>query len=86
MAAALSFLMIDELGILPQSSIKRTRRSRATLVESAIDLPIRGTSLCRISRPQCGEVLIEAKCEKKWMERVLHGSTRDMALAALNRF
>jgi hypothetical protein len=51
MTAALSFLMIDELGILPQSSIKRSRRSRATLVESAMKLPIRGTSLCRISRP-----------------------------------
>jgi hypothetical protein len=52
MTAALSFLMIDELGILPQSSIKRTRRSRATLVESAKELPIRGTSLCRIPHPQ----------------------------------
>jgi hypothetical protein len=51
MTAALSFLMIDELGILPQSSIKRSRRSRATLVESAMKLPIRGTSLCRISSP-----------------------------------
>jgi len=36
--------MIDELGILPQSSIKRTRQSRATLVESAMKPPIRGTS------------------------------------------
>jgi len=41
--------MIDELGILPQSSIKRPRQSRATLVESAMKLPIRGTSVCRIS-------------------------------------
>jgi len=41
--------MIVELGILPQSTMKRTRRSRATLLESAVKLPIRGTSLCRIS-------------------------------------
>jgi len=42
--------MVDELGILPQSSTKRTRRSRATLLESATKPPIRGTSLCRASR------------------------------------
>jgi hypothetical protein len=41
--------MIDELGILPQSSIKRPRQSRATLVESAMEPPIRGTSMCRTS-------------------------------------
>jgi hypothetical protein len=41
--------MIDELGILPQSSMKRTRRSRATLLESVMRPPIRGTSMCRKS-------------------------------------
>jgi hypothetical protein len=40
--------MVDELGILPQSSTERTRRSRATLLESAMGLPIRGTSLCSL--------------------------------------
>jgi hypothetical protein len=42
--------MIVELGILPQSTMKRTRRSRATFLESAMKLPIRGTSMCRIAR------------------------------------
>jgi len=42
-------LMVDELGILPQSSTERTRRSRATLLESTMEPPIRGTSLCRTS-------------------------------------
>jgi hypothetical protein len=41
--------MIVELGIPPQATMKRTRQSRATLLESAMKLPIRGTSLCRIS-------------------------------------
>jgi hypothetical protein len=44
--------MIDKLGILPQLSIKRSRRSRATLVESAMQPPIRGTSVCRMSQFQ----------------------------------
>jgi hypothetical protein len=42
--------MIDESGILPRSTMKRTRQSRATLVESAEKLPISGTSLCRTSQ------------------------------------
>jgi hypothetical protein len=41
--------MIDELGILPQLSMKRPRQSRATLLESAMTPPIRGTCVCRMS-------------------------------------
>jgi len=39
--------MIEKLGILPQFSFKRARRSRTRLSNRLIKPPIRGTSMCR---------------------------------------